>query len=128
MKLQNLAFDWTVEFPNPSKIYHDWPALCTQSGLAPSSDRAERRADGSHAPRIIIRHPSINMTEPGGDPAALEHHFAARTVLFFCPPDLCIRNKKPKHLTDFSELHGGPLFGTDNLRIGITPLLPSAPR
>ena len=31
---------------------------------------------------------SIIMTVPGGDPAALEHHFAAKTVLlFFCSPD-----------------------------------------
>ena len=35
--------------------------LGTQSDLAPSSDRAELRVDGSDAPRIIIRHHSIHI-------------------------------------------------------------------
>ena len=54
------------------------------SDLAASSDRAERRVDGSHAHTTIIRHHSIDMTVPGGYPEALEHHFAAKTVLVFC--------------------------------------------
>ena len=53
------------------------------SELAASSDRAERRVDGSHAPTTIIHHHSIDMTMPGGDPEALEQHFAAKTFLFF---------------------------------------------
>ena len=48
----------------------------TESEIAPSSDRAERRVDGSHEPRIIIRHHDINMAVPGGDPEALEHNIA----------------------------------------------------
>ena len=44
------------------------------------------------------------MTVPAGDPEALEHHFAGKTVLLF----FCSRHVNPMiyrhHLTDFSEL------------------------
>ena len=79
-------------------------SLGTQSEIAPSSDRAERRADGSHTPTIIIRHNSINMTVPGGDPEAVEHNFATKPVwLFFCSRPY----PHAQHLTDFSELELG---------------------
>ena len=40
---------------------------------------AERRVDGTHVPKIIMRSHSNNITLPGGDPEASEHHFAAKT-------------------------------------------------
>ena len=65
-----------------------WVGLGTQSDLAPSSDRAERRVDTSDAPRIIIRHHSIHMTVPSGDLEALECHFSDNGFGFFCLPDI----------------------------------------
>ena len=69
------------DFQHPTK-YLCGSSLGTKSELVPSSDRAERRADGPHASRIIIRSHSINMTVPDGDPEALEQQFAAKTVFF----------------------------------------------
>ena len=73
-------------FPRSMKFYlssSSRRSSGTQSELAPSSDRAERHVDGSHPPSITIRHHSINMTVRGGDPEALEHHSAAKTVFLF---------------------------------------------
>ena len=69
--------------------------LGTQCELALSSERAEQRVDDSHVPKIIIRHHSINMTVPGDDPEALEHHFAAKTVLVFFIFQTCSSQEAP---------------------------------
>ena len=78
----------------------------TQSELAVSSGRAERRVAGSGVSRITIRHHRINRTMPGGDPEALEHHFTANGFVFLCSRPYT----HTQHLTDFSELR--PLMDT----------------
>ena len=98
------------EFQHLSKHnynYHDWLTRDTQSELAPSSGRAERRVNGSHALRIITSPHNINTAVPGGDPEALEHNIAIPKpeagLAFFCS-----RPYNPliyaQHLTDYSEL------------------------
>ena len=113
----NFNFSDLGENPHPEfQIFSIQQKKCgaglgTQSELAPSSERAERRVDGPHVSRIIIRHHSINLTVPGGDPEALEHHFAVITVLVFLCSRVC---PHAEHLTDFSELSE---FHTDSYAI-----------
>ena len=93
----NFNFSDLGENPHPEfQIFSIQQKKCgaglgTQSELAPSSERAERRVDGPHVSIIIIQHHSIIMTVHGGDPEALEHQFAAKPFLLFFVPDWEIR-------------------------------------